>query len=113
MIMERQIGERFEYKGIMLEAVKCESCRNCYFSQKCKTMEIVLSLGTSRRDCHFAIYRGSYKRCIKDEHAIEIVGHCEPFWRTDNTAINYKKVKESWKDKLLRFLTKIVRSSKL
>ena len=111
--MERQIGERFEYKGIMLEAVKCESCRNCYFSQKCKTMEIVLSLGTSRRDCHFAIYRGSYKRCIKDEHAIEIVGHCEPFWRTDNTAINYKKVKELWKDKLLRFLTKIVRSSKL
>lgn len=103
--MERQIGEMFEYNGIMLEVVEGESCRNCYFSQKCKTIEIVLSLGTIRRDCHFAIYRGSYKRCIKDEHAIEIVGHCEPFCRNDRTAINYKKVKESWKDKLARFLT--------
>ena len=106
MIMERHIGERFNYNGIMLEVVKGESCRNCYFSQECKTIEIVLSLGTSRRDCNFAIYRGSYKRCIKDERAIEIVGHCEPFWRDDDTAINYKKVKESWKDRLVRYFTK-------
>ena len=104
--MERQIGERFEYKGIILEAVKGESCRNCYFSQECKTIEIVISLGTNRRDCNFAMYRGSYKRCVKDEHAIEIAGHCEPFGRSDNTAINYKKVKESWKDRLVRFFTK-------
>lgn len=104
MIMERKIGEVFYYKGTKLEVVKGVSCRNCYFSQKCKTIEIVFSLGTSRRDCNFAIYRGSYKRCKKDEQAIEIVGQCEPFCRNDNTAINYKKVKESWKDKLARFL---------
>ena len=111
--MERQIGEMFDYKGTMLEVVKGESCRNCYFSQKCKTIEIVLSLGTSRRECHFAIYRGSYKRCKKDEHAIEIAGHCEPFWRNDRTAINYKKVKESLKNKFVRFFTTMARSSKL
>lgn len=107
--MERQIGERFEYNGIMLEVVEDESCRNCYFSQKCKTMEIVLSLGTIRRDCHFAIYRVRYKRCIKDEKDIEFVGHCAPFWRNDRTAINYKKVKESWKDRLVRFFTKMTK----
>lgn len=106
--MERQIGEMFEYNGIMLEVVEGESCRNCYFSQKCKTIEIVLSLGTSRRDCNFAIYRGRYKRCKKDEHAIEIAGQCAPFWRSDRTAINYKKVKESWKDRLASSLSTMV-----
>ena len=113
MNMERKIGEMFNYKGIMLEVLKCESCRNCYFSQTCKTMEIVLSLGTIRRDCNFSIYRGNYKRCKKDEQDIGIVGHCEPFWRNDSTAINYKKVKESWKDRLVRYLASKERSLRL
>ena len=102
MIMERQIGDVFKYRGVKLEVVECESCRECYFSQNCKKMEIILSLGISRRDCHFTISRERYKHCIKDYNANEIVGHCAPFMRDDSTAVNFKKVKESWKDRFVR-----------
>ena len=113
MIMERQIGERFNYKGIMLEVVKGESCRNCYFSKNCKNMKIIISIGTRRKDCFLSVFRERNKYCAKDDDAIRIAGYCEPFWRSDNTAINYKKVKESLKDKLVRFFTTMARSSKL
>ena len=110
--MERKIGEQFYYKCVKLEVIEGESCRNCYFSQNYKSTKIIISIGTRRKDCFLSVFRERNKYCEKYDHAIEIAGHCEPFWRSDNTAINYKKVKESWKDRLVRFLTTMARSSK-
>ena len=110
--MEIKIGEKFYYKGAKLEVVESESCRNCYFSQKRKEIHIELTLSVRPKDCYFKMYRERLKHCIKDDHVIEIAGECLPFLRDDDTAVNFKKVKESWKDRLVRFLTAMVRSSK-
>ena len=106
MIMERQIGEKFYYKGVKLEVVESESCRNCYFSQTCKKIHIEIKFPVRSKDRYFSIYRERLKDCAADDHVIEVTGRCAPFWRDDRTGINFKKVKESWKDRLVRFFTK-------
>ena len=110
--MERNIGEQFYCNGVKLEVIEGESCRNCYFSQNYKNTKIIISIGTRRKDWFLSVFRERNKYCAKDEHAIKIAGECVPFWRSDRTAINYKKVKVSWKERLVRFLTTMVRNSK-
>lgn len=110
--MERKIGEKFYYKGAKLEVVESESCRNCYFSQNRNKINIDITLSVRPKECYFSIYRERYKHCKADDHVIKVTGRCAPFWRDDRTTINFKKVKESWKDRLVRFLTAMVRNSK-
>ena len=102
--MERKIGEEFDYKGVKLEVVEGESCRNCYFSHTYNKIHIEIELSERRKDCYFSMYRERLKHCNADDHVMEVTGRCAPFWRDDRKTVNFKKVKESWKDRLVRFL---------
>ena len=106
--MEHKLGEKFGYKGVRLEVVESEACRNCYFSQNRKEIHIEITLSVRLKDCYFKMYRERLKHCIADDHVIEVTGRCAPFWRDDRTAINFKKVKESWKDRLASSLSTMV-----
>ena len=111
--LERQIGEQFEYNGVKLEVVEFEEdCKGCYFTQNCKKMKIVLNLDTRIDECYYVVGRESYRHCNLDDNGIETTGECQAYYREDDEQVLFKKVKESWKDKLVRFLTTMVRGSK-
>lgn len=65
MIMERKIGERFEYDGVTLEVCAEKECTECY--------------------CHFN------NVCIK---SLDLAGYCGPSSRSDNTSVIFKEVKK-------------------
>ena len=63
--MERQIGERFDYKGVTLEVVESGACKGCHF------------------------FNG-FLHC--EEHDIEVTGDCGPINRSDGKSVKFHKV---------------------
>ena len=100
--LERQIGEQFDYKGVKLEVVEWEEdCKGCYFTQNCKKMKFVLSIGTRIKDNYFISDSENYRVCNLDDNGVETTGECQSYYREDDEQVLFKKVKESWKDRLV------------
>ena len=64
-MIERQIGEQFDYEGVRLEVVESGACKGCYF------------------------FKG-FLHC--EEHDIEVIGGCGPVRRHDNKSVKFQKV---------------------
>ncbi len=69
--MERKIGERFDFKGVMLEVVEQDGCEGCYFNltDDCiKDYDILGSCVTSKPHGNLVIFKkvdGTRKLLIK------------------------------------------------
>ena len=63
--MERQIGERFDYKGVTLEVVESGACKGCLF------------------------FKG-FLHC--EEHDMDVTGDCGPVNRSDGKSVRFQKV---------------------
>ena len=63
--MERQIGERFDYKGVTIEVVESGACKGCHF------------------------FNG-FLHC--EEHDIDVTGDCGPVGRSDGRSVKFQKV---------------------
>ena len=63
--MERQIGERFDYKGVTLEVVESGACKGCLF------------------------FKG-FLHC--EEHDMEVTCDCGPVNRSDGKSVKFQKV---------------------
>lgn len=64
-LIERKIGERFDYNGVTLEICPKKSCKGCYLMFK--------------------------NVCIK---YLDMAGYCGSSSRSDNTSIIFKEVKK-------------------
>lgn len=65
----REIGERFEYDGVMLEVIGLTGCRSCYFNEygECK-----LELEDGSKRC------GIYSRFDNKSISYKLVEQCKP-----------------------------------
>ena len=52
-----EIGERFEYNGVVLEVVKRDNCKDCFFSDKCGVMSPMRCSPDMRDDGTYIIYK--------------------------------------------------------
>ena len=66
--MERQLGEKFEYKGVMLKVVKDKGrgCEGCYFC-------------ANNSSCSYEVR--------------DVIGPCGEYTRSDGLAVIFKKLK--------------------
>ena len=69
IVMERKIGEEFEYYGVRLKVVGGELCENCYF-----------------RDKH------ENKPCVISEH-VSVSGFCSETRRKDHKSVQFIEIK--------------------
>ena len=69
MIMERKIGEEFEYNGVRLKVVEEDFCENCYF-----------------RDKH------ENESCARSKH-ISVSGICSKVKREDSKSVQFIEIK--------------------
>ena len=74
--MERQIGEIFEYNGTKLEVVEDYTCDKCFFNNN--------------------------NNCFRFKYDFNVF--CSGPYRNDGKYVSFKKVKESWIDKLVKYL---------
>ena len=79
-----EIGERFEYNGVMLEVVKRDDCENCFFRDKveCRVMSPMCCSEDGRNDDTSIIYKLVEKCKTKDmeqETEINVAGTGETF----------------------------------
>ena len=73
--MERQIGEQFDYEGVRLEVVEDYTCDKCFFNNN---------------------------NCFRFKYGFNV--YCSGNYRSDGKFVSFKKVKESWKDRLVKYL---------
>ena len=52
-----EIGKRLEYNGVMLEVVKRDNCKDCFFSDKCGVMSPMRCSPDMRDDGTYIIYK--------------------------------------------------------
>ena len=69
MIMERKIGEEFEYNGVRLKVVEEDLCENCYFRDKREN-----------------------EPCVRSEH-ISVSGTCSRQKRKDHKSVQFIEIK--------------------
>ena len=69
IVMERKIGEEFEYKGVRLKVVEEDFCENCYFRDKREN-----------------------EPCVRSEHIL-VSGVCSKQRREDHKSVQFIKIK--------------------
>ena len=69
IVMERKIGEEFEYNGVKLKVVEEDLCENCYFRDKREN-----------------------EPCARSEHIL-VSGFCSKTKREDHKSVQFIKIK--------------------
>ena len=79
-----EIGERFEYDGVILEVIKAVNCNSCFFNRSgCELRAIPMYCGSRTRDDKESIIYKLVEQCktkdMKQKTEIKVEGTGETF----------------------------------
>lgn len=82
--MEKKIGEKFEFRGVMLEVVECRSCRGCFAEHDdCSDMPFCAS--TFRQDGISVVFKKSVPPQTFADAYDALIAQAERVSRLDQT----------------------------